>query len=89
MFFKIDALKSFGNFTGKHLSWSLFLKNLQAEGFIKKTPTQVFFHEVCEIFKNTFYMEPLRWLFLYLQWLLLYFFKKVIKQLFRNLVMTY
>ena len=33
MFFKIDALKSFGNFTGKHLSWSLFLKNLLAEGF--------------------------------------------------------
>ena len=33
MFFKIDALKSFGNFTGKRLSWSLFLKNLLAEGF--------------------------------------------------------
>ena len=31
MFFKIDALKSFGNFNGTHLSWSLFLKNLQAE----------------------------------------------------------
>ena len=33
MFFKIDALKSFGNFTGKHLSWGLFLKNLLAEDF--------------------------------------------------------
>ena len=32
MLFKIDALKSFGNFTGKHLSWNLFLKNLQAKG---------------------------------------------------------
>ena len=31
MFFKIGALKSFANFTGKHLCWSLFLKNLQAE----------------------------------------------------------
>ena len=32
MFFKIGVLKSFANFTGKHLCWSLFLKNLQAEG---------------------------------------------------------
>ena len=32
MLFKIGALKSFPNFTGKHLCWSLFLKNLQAEG---------------------------------------------------------
>ena len=31
MFFKIDVLKSFANFTGKHLCWSLFLKRLQAE----------------------------------------------------------
>ena len=42
MFFKIDTLKSFGNFTGKHLSWSLFLKNLQAEGLqlYQKKPLQ-------------------------------------------------
>ena len=32
MFFKIGVLKSFANFTGKHLCSSLFLKNLQAEG---------------------------------------------------------
>ena len=31
-FFKIVLLKSFANFTGKYLCWSLFLKNLQAEG---------------------------------------------------------
>ena len=30
--FKIGVLRSFANFTGKHLCWSLFLKNLQAEG---------------------------------------------------------
>ena len=64
MLFKIDALKRFGNFIGKHLSWSLFFKNLQAaEGLqlnLKKTPTQVFFREVYEIFKNTFFTEPLR-----------------------------
>ena len=32
IFLKIGILKSFTNFTGKHLCWSLFLKNLQAEG---------------------------------------------------------
>ena len=32
IFLKIGILKSFANFTGKHLYWSLFLKNLQAEG---------------------------------------------------------
>ena len=62
MFFKTDALKGFRNFTGKHLSWGPFLKNLQAEGlqlYLKNTPTQVFFHEVCKIFKNTFFTGPL------------------------------
>ena len=62
MFFKIGVLKSFANFTGKHLCWSLFLKNLQAEGLQlpkKKTPTQVFSCELCENFKNTFsYRTP-------------------------------
>ena len=29
MFFKIDVLKNFANFTGKHQRWSLFLINLQ------------------------------------------------------------
>ena len=57
MFFKIGALKGFANFTGKHFCWSLFLKNLQAEGLQlhkKSLLTQVFFCEVCKIFKNTF-----------------------------------
>ena len=30
MFFKISVLKNFAMFTGKHLCWSLFLKNIQA-----------------------------------------------------------
>ena len=30
MFFKIDVLKTFTNFTGKHQCWSLFLIKLQA-----------------------------------------------------------
>ena len=29
MFFKIDVLKNFANFAGKHLCWSLFLIKLQ------------------------------------------------------------
>ena len=59
MFFKIGALKSFVNFTGKHLCWSLFLKNLLAKGLQFQTPAQVFFREVCKIFKNSFlYRTP-------------------------------
>ena len=60
MFFKIGVLKSFANFTGKHLCLSFFLKNLHAEGlqlYLKKTPNQVFFCEVCEIFKNTSFLH--------------------------------
>ena len=30
LFFKIDVLENFPNFTGKHLCWSLFLMKLQA-----------------------------------------------------------
>ena len=33
--------------------------------FIKKTPTQVFFCEYCENFKNIFFIEDLRWLLLH------------------------
>ena len=58
MFFKISVRKSFANFTGMHLCWSAFLKNLQSEGlqlYWKKCPTQVFLCEVCEISYNTFF----------------------------------
>ena len=75
MFFKIGLLKSFANFTEKHLCWSLFFKkkNLQAQGLQlhqKKTSAQLLSCEVYEIFKNTFlYRTPpvtaLRWLLLY------------------------
>ena len=56
IFLKIGILKSFANFTGKHLCWGLFLKNLQAEGLQlrkKKSPIAVFCCEVCIILKNT------------------------------------
>ena len=44
--------KNFAKFTGKHLCRSLF--------FNKETPTQVFSCEICEIFKNTYFVENLR-----------------------------
>ena len=54
MFFQIGVLKSFTNFTGMHLCWSLFLKKLQAGSFIKKTSTQVFSCDAYKMFKKTF-----------------------------------
>ena len=53
MFFQIGVLKSFTNFTGMHLCWSLFLKKLQAGSFIKKTPTQVFSCDACNFSYRT------------------------------------
>ena len=58
MFFKIGVLKSFENFTGRHLCWSLFLKNLQTGGlqlYLKRDFKQLFSCEVCESLKNTFF----------------------------------
>ena len=59
MFHKIDVLKDFAKFTGKHLCRSLFLNELGSPcNFIKKEiPTQVFSCEFCKIFKNTFFTE--------------------------------
>ena len=52
MFFKIDVLKNFSIFTGKHLCWSLFFIKL----FIKEeSPTQAFSCEYCEILMNRFF----------------------------------
>ena len=55
MFFKIDVLKNFALFTGKHPCWgSVFNKVADLYFIKKKTPAQVFFCEQCEIFKNGF-----------------------------------
>ena len=54
MFFRIEVLNNFAHFTGKHLCWSLFLK---LATLLKKTPTQVFFCEICKIFKNVFLLR--------------------------------
>ena len=52
MFFKVGFLKGFAIFTGKHLCWSLFLK-------------QVFSCGHCKIQKNTFFTECAQCLLLY------------------------
>ena len=93
IFFKIGVLKSLRNFTGKHLCWSLFLKNLQAEAlqlYLKSLQHCCFPVKFAKFLRTLFFTEHLRWLLLLFRWLL-YFFKKVIKQLllFRNLLMTY
>ena len=62
MFFKIAVLKKFAIFTGKHLSWSLFLIKMQ--GFMPATlskrdsNTGVF----SRIFKNSLFIEHVWWL---------------------------
>ena len=51
VFCKKGVLKNFTKFTGKHLCWSLFFKNL----FFLKKRLREFSCEFCEIFKNTFF----------------------------------
>ena len=63
---KRGVLRHFVNFTGKHLSQSLFFNQVaglkaKACNFIKKeTLAQVFSSEFCEISKNAFFTEH-RW----------------------------
>ena len=64
---KEGVLKDSANFTEKHLCWSLFLIKLQAfrpVTLLKRKPNQVFSCEICEMFKNTFFTEHIRWLLL-------------------------
>ena len=60
---KIDVLKNFVKFTGKHQWRSLFNKvvALQHATLLKETPAQVFFCEFWLIFRNTSYIEYLGW----------------------------
>ena len=61
MLFNIGVLKNFAIFTGKYPCWSLFLIRLQAwkprglKLYWKETPTHVFSHKYCGIFKNSFF----------------------------------
>ena len=70
MFCKNFVPKNFPKFTGKHMCWSFFfnaVKSWRPATFLKKTPTRVFSCEFCAIFKNTFFIEHLRWLLLDIQ----------------------
>ena len=58
IFFKIDVLKNFANFKGKHLCWSLFLIKLQVfKPIIKRPQHRCFPLEICEIPKCTYFEE--------------------------------
>ena len=60
---KKSILKNFANFTGKHMSWRLFLIRLQAWGlklYWKETATQMLSCKICEILKNIYFEERLR-----------------------------
>ena len=64
----------FNEVAGLHLCWSLFLVTLQTatlfkkdsntgaglQLYYKKTPTEVLYCEIYEIFKNTYFKEHLR-----------------------------
>ena len=62
VFYKKDYLKNFTKFTGKHLCWNLFFKQIcWSEACNKKeTPIQVFFCGFCKTFKNIFLTEHLQ-----------------------------
>ena len=75
--FKISVLKSFANFTGKHLCWSFLLKNLQPDGLQlhkKGLQHRCFSVNFAKFLRIHFHTEHLQCLFLHLRWLLLYFF---------------
>ena len=51
----------FSQYSQENMRWSIFLKRLQPlrpATLLKKTPTQVFSREICEIFTSFFYRTP-------------------------------
>ena len=57
---KKSVLKNFGNFTGKHLCWSLFLIKLQAFRLVtlsKRDSNTDVFLEICKTFKINYFKE--------------------------------
>ena len=72
MFLKIGVLKNFGNFTAKHLCWSLFLilffSGLTPATLLKKRlQHRCFPVKFLKILKTPFFTEHLRWLPLLIQ----------------------
>ena len=69
VFCEKGVLRNFARFTGKHLCQSLFFNKDEGStcNLLKKEAlTLVFFREFCKISKNTFSIEHLRWLLLFL-----------------------
>ena len=67
MFFEMRSITNFAIFTRKHLCWGLFLIKLQAfrpATFLKRDSNTGVSCGYCEIFKNSFFRENLRWLLL-------------------------
>ena len=67
MFFEKSSIKNFAIFTRKHLRWSLFLIKLQAfrpATFLKRSSNTCISCGYCELFKNSFFKQNLRWLLL-------------------------
>ena len=61
IFYKIDVLKNFTKFAGKHMCWTLIFNKLHK----KKALTEVFSCEFCGNFNDTFFIiEYLWWLVL-------------------------
>ena len=63
MFFKLDVLNIFANFTGKHLYWSLFLIR-PATLWKRDFNAGVFLWNFAEYLRTPFFKEHLRWLLL-------------------------
>ena len=93
LFIKIGVLKSFSNFTGKHLCWSLFLKSLQAEGlqiYLKSLQHMCFPVKFVKFLRTHFFTEHLRWLPLHFGGCVCILFKVIQRLLlFQNLVTAY
>ena len=54
MFYRIDGLKYFANFTRKQLRWSFFLKILLTATLLERLQTEMFSCQIFKIFKKTF-----------------------------------
>ena len=67
IFYEIGSLKIFAIFKGNHLCWGLFLIKVQAlrtATFLKRNYNTGVTCGYCKIFKNSFFIELLRWLLL-------------------------
>ena len=67
LFFELSGIKNFAIFTGKHLYSGPFLIKLQVfrpATFLKRDSNTGVSCGYCEIFKNSFFRENLRWLLL-------------------------